>query len=167
MEQHYLKSSYREKLIEHLFVGELLKLSWCEGSCSVEVAKPEVDNQGYDLIIEDSSVIRHVQLKASHQDARAANQKVHVALESKPSGCVIWIYFNEETMGLGPFLYFGNKAGERLPSLESMRIAKHTKANAEGVKNERPDVRVVPKGQFQRFETIEEIYRVLFKLGST
>jgi len=45
MEQHYLKSSFREKLIEHLFIGELLKLSWLEGGCALEIAKPEVDNQ--------------------------------------------------------------------------------------------------------------------------
>lgn len=52
MQQHYLKSSYREKLIEHLFIGELLKLSWASGSCNLPISKPEVDNQEYDLIAE-------------------------------------------------------------------------------------------------------------------
>lgn len=33
-------SSYREKLIEHLFVGESLKRSWLEHECGLEVAKP-------------------------------------------------------------------------------------------------------------------------------
>jgi hypothetical protein len=50
--QHFENSSYREKLIEHLFVSELLKLSWLHHDCSLEVAKPEVDNAGYDLIPE-------------------------------------------------------------------------------------------------------------------
>jgi hypothetical protein len=48
--QHTENSSYREKLIEHLFVAELLKLSWLHHRCAIEVAKPEVDNSGYDLI---------------------------------------------------------------------------------------------------------------------
>ncbi len=59
MEKHFLKSAYREKLIEHLFIGELRKLSWVEGSCSIEIAKPEVDSQGYDLMAEENGVIRH------------------------------------------------------------------------------------------------------------
>jgi len=72
--QHYLNSSFREKLIEHLFIGELLKLSWRDGACTLEVAKTEVDNQGYDLIAEDNGVIRHIQLKAARLKARASRQ---------------------------------------------------------------------------------------------
>lgn len=98
MEKHYLKSSFREKLIEHLFIGELLKLSWIEGGCSLEIAKPEVDNRGYDLIAEQNSVIRHIQLKAAHLNAKAAKQKVHTALSSKRSGCVVWVYFDDKTL---------------------------------------------------------------------
>ena len=164
MEQHYLKSSFREKLIEHLFVGELLKLSWLDGSCSLEVAKPEVDNQGYDLIVEDNGIIRHIQLKTSHLEAKTARQKVHIGLASKPSGCIVWIYFNEQTMELGPFLFFGNSAGSALPKLDEFRIAKHTKANADGVKTERPEIREIPKGKFQKIKTIQEVYDLLFKV---
>ena len=73
--QHFENSSYREKLIEHLFVSELLKLSWLHHECSLEVAKPEVDNAGYDLIVEAHGVVRHIQLKTSVSTASAANQK--------------------------------------------------------------------------------------------
>lgn len=163
MKQHYLKSSFREKLIEHLFIGELLKLSWLDESCSLEIAKPEVDNQGYDLIAEENDIIRHIQLKTSHLEARAAKQKVHIALSAKPSGCIVWVYFNKSTMKLGPFLFFGNSPGQPLPSLEGFKVAKHTKANSEGVKAERPEIREIPKGKFAKFDTIEEIYEQLFK----
>ena len=76
MDKNFLKSSYREKLIEHLFIGEILKLSWASDQCSIEVSKPEVDNQGYDLIIENNSFLRHVQLKTSAIGSRASGQKV-------------------------------------------------------------------------------------------
>lgn len=36
MERHFRFSSFREKLIEHLFVGEMLKASWQSGDCSLE-----------------------------------------------------------------------------------------------------------------------------------
>jgi PD-(D/E)XK endonuclease len=165
MEQHYLKSSFREKLIEHLFIGELLKLSWLEGGCSLEIAKPEVDNQGYDLIAEQNGVIRHIQLKAAHLDAKAANQRVHIALSRKSSGCVVWVYFDEVTLELGPFLFFGGSAGLLLPSIEGFKVAKHTKANAEGIKAERPEIREITKAQFKRYSTVQEIYDLLFKVA--
>ena len=91
--RHTEHSSYREKLIEHLFIGELLKISWKNGDCQLEVAKPEVDNSGYDVVVEANGVIRHVQLKASYIGGKTSRQKVHTKLADKPSGCVVWIYF--------------------------------------------------------------------------
>jgi hypothetical protein len=158
MTQHTENSSYREKLIEHLFVGELLKLSWLHHGCSLDVAKPEVDNSGYDLIAEVKGLVRHIQLKTSIIGGKTANQKVHTKLAEKPSGCVVWIYFNEDTLHLGPFFYFEVDAG----SLGGRKLAKHTKGNKDGVKAERPNLRVVPKGSFTKFESIEDIYARLF-----
>lgn len=162
MKQHYLHSSFREKLIEHLLVSELLKLSWQRGDCSLEIAKPEVDNKGYDLIAENDGVVRHIQLKAAHHGSSTSEQKVHLALAGKPSGCVLWVYFDERTLELGPFLLFAGRAGEPLPSLSGFRVGKHTKANAEGRKTERPFIRVIPKGRFRRIDTIDALFSALF-----
>ena len=162
MSKHTESSSFREKLIEHLFVGELLKLAWQQDDCGLEVAKPEVDNSGYDLIAEAQGVVRHIQLKASFEGGKTATQKVHVRLAEKMSGCVIWVYFNEETLALGPFYFFGGKPGERLPSLEKSKIARHTKGNQDGYKAERPNIRVLNKGDFTRYESVAEIYTALF-----
>lgn len=40
-------------------------------------------------------------------------------------------------------------------------------ANSEGFKAERPKIREVPKGQFVKFDTIEQIYAKLFKISIT
>lgn len=61
MKEHYLKSSFREKLIEHLFIGELLKTSWSHADYSLELSKPEVDVSGYDIIGESNRFVRHIQ----------------------------------------------------------------------------------------------------------
>ena len=79
MKEHYLKSSFREKLIEHLFIGELLKISWSRAECSLEVSKPEVDASGYDIIAESNDIIRHIQLKGSYK----AYVKIIEAIEAK------------------------------------------------------------------------------------
>jgi hypothetical protein len=159
---HTENSSFREKLIEHLFIGELLKLSWKSSNCTLEVASPEVDNAGYDVIAEDNGIVRHIQLKASYIGGRTANQKVHTRLSDKPSGCVLWIYFNEDTLELGPFLFFGAQPGERLPALDGLKVAKHTKGDQDGFKAERPNIRVLPKGKFRKIECVDEVYAALF-----
>jgi hypothetical protein len=165
MNLHFLQSSYREKLIEHLFIGELLKHSWANRGCALQIAKPEVDNCGYDLIAEEGRVVRHIQLKATHRKAKAASQKVHIALAEKPAGCVVWVYFDEDTLELGPFLFFGGAPGGRLPSLAGLKVGKHTKANSTGVKAERVNIRVVPRNRFKRYQSVSEIYEALFVGG--
>jgi hypothetical protein len=166
MEEHFLHSSYREKLVEHLLIGELLKCSWKLKDCSLEISKPEVDRSGYDLIAEANGYIRHIQLKASFVGSTTAQQKIHIALARKPSGCVLLVYFNKDTLELGPFLFFGSEPGQSLPSLETLKIAKHTKGNAKGLKAERPNLRVLNKGQFnKKFENIQDLYTQLFGIA--
>ncbi|WP_456481006.1 hypothetical protein [Oceanithermus sp.] len=161
-EQHFLKSSFRERLIEHLFVGELLKVSWLMDDAQLEVAKPDVDSQGYDLILENRGIMRHVQLKGAKLGARARSQKVHIGLASKPSGCVIWVYFYELTLDLGPFYVFGGEAGKPLPSIEGLPVARHTKGDARGIKHERPQIRELRRSLFRKLDTIVDVYQWLF-----
>lgn len=162
MSQHSEHSSYREKLIEHLFIGELLKHSWIKGDCALEVSKPEVDRAGYDVIVEANGVIRHIQLKASIIGGKTARQKVNIKLGEKPSGCIVWIYFDQETLQLGPFLFFGGGPNAPLPNLSAAKVARHTKGNQDGYKAERPNIRELNKGEFKRYDTVPLIFGALF-----
>lgn len=161
-EKHFLHSSFREKLLEHFFVAELLKRSWLEHTCELEIAKPEVDSKGYDLIAENKGIVRHIQLKSTKRGGNAAAQNIHMALGTKPSGCVVWLEFDEHTLEMGPFRYFGADAGHKLPSLEDYPVAKHTKANAEGRKTLRRQLRRISKSQFQSIDTMDSLYRTIF-----
>ena len=160
--KHFIHSSFREKLIEHLLVGELLKQSWRNGDCAIEVSRPEVDRAGYDLIVECNGLVRHVQLKGAHLGSKAAHQSVQISLGAKPSGCVVWVFFDPESLELGPFMFYGGEPGKKLPSLNSFKTAKHTKGNAQGVKAEKPNHRFVNKGQFTHVDTIGDLWRLLF-----
>lgn len=162
MSEHYLNSSYREKLIEHLFVGELLKLSWMKKDFTLEIAKPEVDNSGYDIILEGNGVIRHIQLKAAFLGSSTVFQNIHVSLAKKPSGCVILVYFDSQTLSLGPYFYFGSAPGLPLPSLSNLKIAKHSRGNSLGVKAERPNIRKISKSQFEVINSVSDLYEKLF-----
>lgn len=156
-----IHSSFRENMIEHLFIGELLKLSWKE-DCSLEIARSEVDNGGYDLIAELNGIVRHIQLKASSTVAATSRQSININLARKQSGCIIWILYDEKTLALKSFKFFGGKPGEPLPSLSDASIGKHTKGNSEGVKNERPNIRSIPKVKFHDIPNLVQLYRALF-----
>lgn len=167
-EDTYLKSSFFEQLVEHVFISELLQEVYYRFGMTVEVLRSEIDASGYDVVFECNGIIRHVQLKTSKVEGKTSRQKVNVALAEKPSGCVVWIIRDEGAsdcrMRLS-YRFFGNDDGQPLPSLEEFKIAKHTKGNKDGIKAERPSIRVIPKGQFRIIETTTELAKCLFSLS--
>ena len=104
---------------------------------------------------------RHVQLKSSHREAATAAITVNVKLAEQESGCVIWVLFDQDTLELGPFLWFGGKPRDRLTDLGT-KIAKHTRANSQGHKSERPGLRVLPRRSFTKLDSISGVIESLF-----
>src|SRR3954453_15015742 len=94
----FTKSTYRERLVEYLFVGEILRHLWRKGVHSVEVLKPAVAHSGYDLVLEYNQIIRHIELKASNTGGKRKEVTVNVGLQSVPSGCVIWVNVNPDDL---------------------------------------------------------------------
>jgi len=160
-ERQYLASSRREKVVEHLFLGELLRYLWVQRIAGVQVLKPEVDATGYDLVLQLGPVIRHVQLKSSMHDGRAAYQPVHESLEQHPSGCVVWMVLKDDLTFAG-FRWFGGTPGKRLPALTDFRRARHTRANSLGIKTERRQTRRVPKSAYTDVSDMEGLAKKLF-----
>ena len=50
IDQH--QSVYREQLLEHLLVSQLLRFAWLYDEARLEVMKPEIDRSGYDIVLE-------------------------------------------------------------------------------------------------------------------
>lgn len=162
---HSLRSSHREALLEHLFAGEIMKRLWLRGDWRLEVLKPQVDDSGYDIVLEANGVVRHVQLKASFTGSTIRDAKVNALLAAKPSGCVVFMWFDQKTLDLGPFAFFGGAPGEKLPDITGMKIGRHTKGNAQGVKAERPNIRTVPLSQFEELRDIDDVVERLFGMS--
>ncbi|MBZ0148036.1 MAG: hypothetical protein K8F62_10915 [Pseudorhodoplanes sp.] len=158
---HSTESSLREKIIEHLFVGDLLRCLWRRGDRDVEVLRPEVDRGGYDLVLEVNGITRHIQLKSSYRGAATSQVNAHVNLVRKPSACIIWIMFDPQSLELGPFLWFGGSPREAIVDLGD-KVARYSKGNKDGYKAERPNHRVVKKGRFQVLHTIDDVADALF-----
>ncbi|MGR3485534.1 MAG: hypothetical protein ACU0BF_09325 [Paracoccaceae bacterium] len=160
MEQHYLHSALREEYIEYRFLAELTGYAWSRGRI-IEVMRAATDAFGYDLVLSEGAITRHVQLKASVSGGRAASQKIGISLAEKASGCVIWIEVESDTLIPTGFRWFGGAPNRPIGDLGT-RVAKHTKADSTGKKAERSAHRIVPKGSFDAIDSIEGVFARLF-----
>ena len=159
--RQFQNSSHREKVVEHVFLGELLRYLWVRRIAGVQVLKPEVDAAGYDLVLSLGPVIRHVQLKTMVKGGKARHQPIHASLAEHPSGCVVWIVVNEE-LGFEQFLWYGERPGRPLVKLLECKPARKTMANSKGVKAFKPNTRKVPKSAFTRLDGLEALVERLF-----
>lgn len=158
---NFVNSTLRERIVEHVFVGKSLQRLWQRGVTDVEVLRSEFDAGGYDLVMSLRKVVRHIQFKTSTVDGKAASTKISMNLLEKPSGCVVWIIVTPD-LELQSYLWFGGAPGEPLPDIRGMKPAKHTKANAEGIKAERPNHRIVPRSRFEKLDTLDVVLGRLF-----
>src|SRR5258706_3355742 len=134
---HSSDSSLREQALGHVFLGQLLSFMWQSGARDIEVLKSEVDRGGYDLVLEANGIIRHVQLKSSFRGSKVREVDVSTKLLRKPGGCVLWIEFDSENLGIERFYWFGGKAGTPLPDL-GLPVFRGSNGNSDGGKKQRP-----------------------------
>lgn len=154
-------SSYRESVLEQLFCAELLQAAWVGGYDPVEISRPFVDFQGYDLELTVGRVSRHVQLKATSRQIA-----LHEALEAKPAACMINLRpaaVDDRTVFTYDF--FGSPPGQPL-DLTGLKPAKKStnslQADGSWSKNERLHHRIVPITKCDRGLTIEQLLTLLF-----
>src|SRR6516162_7201135 len=83
-------STLRERIVEHVFVGDALRNLWRRGVIDVEVLRSEFDAHGYDLVMGRGRIVRHIQFRTG-KSRKPGDTSISLALAGKPSGCVIWI----------------------------------------------------------------------------
>ena len=144
---HSYFSARREKILENLFSGEVLREFWIRGVYDVDLLHSDIDASGYDIVLELSQGVRHIQLKASTKRKQiTANAKI----SDRQSGCIIVMIVSEDNLEIEEFLWFGNSLGEKCPDVRSFPSAKHTKADSTGKKSKRVDSYKISVGNFER-----------------
>ncbi|HEV7265498.1 MAG TPA: DinB family protein [Falsiroseomonas sp.] len=156
-----LFSSKLEKILEARLCAELATDLWLRGIADFEVLRSEVDDAGYDLVLEANGCLRHIQLKASWSGAATAEVSVSTRLARKPSGCVVWMLYDPETLRIERFRWLGGAPGTPLPPLGD-KVTRHTKGDRLGHKAERPGHRTVPKARFDTLHSLAELLDRLF-----
>jgi len=150
----------REKLLEHRLLSDLAVHMLQRGS-PLEVLRSEYDSRGYDVVLEASGLLRHLQLKASRQGGKRRHVSISVHLRAKPSGCVVWMFYDPVSLAITELRWFGALPGEPVPDLGSA-VARYTKGTSEGVKNLRPALRNVGIGKFELLEGVQDLANRLF-----
>ena len=64
LSMHSLYSTLRERIVEHVFVGEALRTLWRRGVTDVEVLRSEFDAHGYDLVMGRGKIVRPIQFRS-------------------------------------------------------------------------------------------------------
>lgn len=106
-------SSYFASLAEHVLLADLMTYGWYERGISLQVLRAEVDVAGYDVVLADDRVLRHVQFKAGQRSP----VPISLRLCEAPSGCVVWARLREPSDGWRPkveYRYLGGAPGDRL-----------------------------------------------------
>ncbi|MCK1696793.1 hypothetical protein [Bradyrhizobium sp. 144] len=158
---HSSASSIREQALSHFFIWQLIAARWRQGLYDIEVLKGEVDRGGYDLVLEAGGIIRHIQLKSTFKGSKVSEVPVNARLLDKPSGCVIWLEVNQDTLALERYLWFGDPPGSRLPDLGT-KVSCHSRGDSTGRKPERPMHRDLRKARFTPLGGIDELLGRLF-----
>jgi hypothetical protein len=161
IDQHSRHSTLRERIVEHVFIGDTLRRLWQRGITDVKVLRSEFDAGGYDLVLGCQKVVRHIQLKTMKVGGKANAVKVSVKLMEKPSGCVIWIVV-DAALNLDSYLWFGESPGLPLANISDFKVAKHTKGDASGRKGDRPGYRLITRNRFEKVGTLDALLVKLF-----
>ena len=156
---HSHHSSLRERIVEHVFVGEALRSFWRLDIFDVEVLRAEFDAHGYDLLMSRGRIVRHIQFKTGTA-RKPSKVSVSSALAEKPSGCVIWIHIKDD-LDLGPFFWFGGAPGEPLPPIDQYPNPLRATHNKAGVRPSRQRHREIPGTKFVEM-TFAQVLEALF-----
>ena len=162
---HSDHSSRREKILENLFIGEVLKELWQRGIYEAELLHGDIDAAGYDLVLETQFGVRHIQLKAVTVCGKTKSWPVNGKIVDKPSGCVIVIRVNRDTLDIDSFYWFGESIGSPCRDLRKGKVAKRSTSNSLGVKPERADSFVLTKSKLESVDSFSNIVNLL--IGTT
>jgi hypothetical protein len=151
----YEDSSTVEKLMEHIFLSEVLQECWFKRRQVVEVLRAEVDAAGYDLVLQVGDRTRHIQLKASRQGGKTSRQTINRKLANRQGGCVIWIAYDvDEEQGRAQLKY-------RWWDSEVSQLPKTVGRNPR-TRKERPNTAVLKKSEFELIEQPSKLVDRLF-----
>ncbi len=158
------RSSHVENVLRHAFLAELAGEVWRDDPNEpLGISKAEVDDSGYDLVIERGAVARRIQIKQAHESKVPRRFSVRVGFASFPGSCIVVISHTLDDLKPTAYSFYGSGPRDPMPGVEGHRISKAPgRRSAEGERKLRQMYRDVPFSKFKRRLSIRELIEELF-----
>lgn len=157
---HAVHSVLREKIVERVFTGELLRHLWRLGRYDVEVLYSDFDAYGYDIVLSVGAVVRHVQLKTGVRP-RPNRVTLSTRLNEKPCACAIWIYV-DRNLSIQRYWWFGDQPGIPIPQMRNFSQARRQTHNKAGTRPVRAAHRTIPNKDWEKLDNLDDVVIRLF-----
>lgn len=157
--QQFEHSSLRENIIEHLLIGELLRLLWRNGITDAEVLRSEFDGYGYDLVISRGSLVRHLQLKSGTK--KPSRVTVSKSLANKPSAGILYLHLTQDLQVVS-YYWFGGRPHDPLVLADDLKTPKRPTHNKDGIRPERTNHLELSTKHFRPIGNLAALAECLF-----
>lgn len=157
-------SVYRERLVEHLFIAEIMQAAWQQGIVPV-ISRTEFDGWGYDLAIEDGKgIARYLQLKTK---VKGRSVTINGRLASLRGAAVVLILIGageDDRIRLKYRLYQnGASTPLKISGLKTAKYTRYVKASdGTAVRKERKTHYRLPLSRFTPPMGMDAVVKTLF-----
>lgn len=160
----YERSSHVENVLRHAFLAELASEVWRDDPNErLGISKAEVDDSGYDLVLERNAVIRRVQMKHAHDEKSPKKFSVRVEFAMYPGSCIVVISHSLVDLKPTSYSFYGNGPDQEMPYIEAHRTTKSpVRRGADGKRKLRHAYRDVPYSRFKKGLSMRELIQELF-----
>lgn len=158
------RSSHVENILRHAFLAELASEVWHDDPNEpLGISNAEVDDSGYDVILERNGIIRRIQLKQVHEDKTPKSFSVRVEFATYPGACMVVIAHTLQDLKPKSYSFFGGGPNDSMPYIEAHRTTKAPgRRTANGERVLRLKYRDVPFSRFKRKLSMRELIDELF-----
>ena len=158
------RSSYVENVLVHQLVASLASELWRrDPNCPLHIFNTEVDDAGVDLVLACADKLRYIQVKQVHLKGKARKFSVRLEFTRLIGSCVVVVVHSESDLQAEHFLFYGGRASEPMPSVESEKASvSPIKRGVDRKKKVRPHYRDIPRKKFSSPMNAGELLDVLF-----
>jgi hypothetical protein len=131
------RSTYVENVLTHGFLYQLSREAWkLSPGHNLQIAKAEVDDSGYDVVLTLGKHVRYIQLKQAHHLKKNNRVSIQLAFSRIVGSCIVVIRYHAESLEITGFHFYGSKPTEPMLSIDGLppsrlsgRIDRNTNMN--------------------------------------
>ncbi|HZP93204.1 MAG TPA: hypothetical protein VFB20_10015 [Burkholderiales bacterium] len=158
------RSSHVENVLRHAFLADLASEVWRDDPNEpLGISNAEVDDSGYDVILERNATIRRIQLKQTHDEKTPKKFSVRVEFATYPGACIVVIAHSLLDLRPTSYSFYGSSPDNPMPYIEAHRTTKAPgRRTADGKRILRLKYRDVPFSRFKRNLSMRQLLDELF-----